>query len=189
MWKKSRSSAKPNNLSKGIVRLARCLFLRAYPARQPHTFPVETDRERSTLHGTEDLSGYAATGRHELHRQGRTSAGNRDPDFRLSSAGVQAGQMLCKTGGAAKAAAARAAYIGRLSALHCVLSGRGRGRALPDRAEAAVYKAAGGAGIFLHQLDGHGRRADRIPQLPGGKPAPHRGARSLWSCGYYPYTG
>ena len=59
-----------------------------------------------------------------------------------------------------KAAAARAAYIGRLSALHCVLSGRGRGRALPDRAEAAVYKAAGGAGIFLHQLDGHGRRAD-----------------------------
>ena len=31
--------------------------------------------------------------------------------------------MLCKTGGAAKAAAARAAYIGRLSALHCVLSG------------------------------------------------------------------
>ena len=62
--------------------------------------------------------------------------------------------------GAAKAAAARAAYIGRLSALHCVLSGRGWGRALPDRAEAAVYKAAGGAGIFLHQLDGHGRRAD-----------------------------
>ena len=74
--------------------------------------------------------------------------------------------------------------------LRCTVFYQGEtGRALPDRAEAAVYKAAGGAGILLHQLDGHGRRADRIPQLPGSKPAPHRGARSLWSCSYYPYTG
>ena len=51
------------------------------------------------------------------------------------------------------------------------------------------YQGEDGAGLCLHQLDGHGRRADRIPQLPGSKPAPHRGARSLWSCGYYPYTG
>ena len=45
--------------------------------------------------------------------------------------------------------------------LRCTVFYQARmGRALPDRAEAAVYKAAGGAGIFLHQLDGHGRRAD-----------------------------
>ena len=91
----------------------------------------------------------------------------------LSAAGIQAGQMLCKTGGAAETAAARAADAGRLSALHRVLSGREWRRPMPDRTETALYKTVGSAGIFLHQLDGHGGRPDRISQLPGREPAPH----------------
>ena len=75
--------------------------------------------------------------------------------------------------GAAKAAAARAADAGRLSALHRVLSGREWRRPMPDRTETALYKTVGSAGIFLHQLDGHGGRPDRISQLPGREPAPY----------------
>ena len=62
---------------------------------------------------------------------------------------------------------------GRLSALHRVLSGREWRRPMPDRTETALYKTVGSAGIFLHQLDGHGGRPDRISQLPGREPAPH----------------
>mgnify|MGYP000073195670 CR=1 FL=1 len=42
------------------------------------------------------------------------------------------------------------------------------------------YQGENGAGLcqteqklFLHQLDGHGGRPDRISQLPGREPAPH----------------
>ena len=46
-------------------------------------------------------------------------------------------------------------------------------RPMPDRTETSLYKTVGSAGIFLHQLDGHGGRPDRISQLPGREPAPH----------------
>ena len=108
---------------------------------------VEADRERSILHGTEDLSGHDAAGGHGVHRQGRAPAGDRDPGLGLSAAGVQTGQMLCKAGHPAKAAAAGQADTGGLSALYGLLSGRGGCRSLPDRTETALYKAAGTAGI------------------------------------------
>ena len=173
MWKRSRSSANLNNLSQGIVRLARCLFTGISSPAAAYLSSRNGQGKERTAHGTEDLSGHPAAGGRKLHREGRAPAGNRDPDLGLSAAGIQAGQMLCKTGGAAETAAARAADAGRLSALHRVLSGREWRRPMPDRTETALYKTVGSAGIFLHQLDGHGGRPDRISQLPGREPAPH----------------
>ena len=55
--------------------------------------------------------------------------------------------------------------------LRCTVFYQGENGA--GRTETALYKTVGSAGIFLHQLDGHGGRPDRISQLPGREPAPH----------------
>ncbi len=74
------------------------------------------------------------------------------------------------------------ADTGRLSALHCVYQGED-GAGLCQTEQKLPFTKQLELPEFAFTAGWRWWRADRIPQLPGGQPAPHRGARSLWSCG------
>ena len=137
-------------------------------------------------HGAESVPGRSACGGCGLHRQGGAAPRDRTTDLGLSAAGAAHRQVLRKAGGAAKAAGPRAADAGRIFALYRVLSGRRGGGAVPDRAEAALHQGPRAAQLCGHGVDSLRRGPDRIPQLPGRQPPPHRGAGGLRAGGERP---
>ena len=62
--------------------------------------------------------------------------------------------------------------------LRCTVYYQGEegGGAVPDRAEAALHQGPRAAQLCGHGVDSLRRGPDRIPQLPGRQPPPHRGA-------------
>ena len=163
-----------------------CVDGRCIPPSHPAYTLIRARTGKEHHHGAESVPGRSACGGCGLHRQGGAAPRDRTTDLGLSAAGAAHRQVLRKAGGAAKAAGPRAADAGRIFALYRVLSGRRGGGAVPDRAEAALHQSPRAAQLCGHGVDSLRRGPDRIPQLPGRQPPPHRGAGGLRAGGERP---